>query len=145
MQQMFRWIEILFLIICSLTDIKEKKIHITHIIIFLPIIVCGAIFCDVRRGYFEGTDLIIGFVMILLSFITKDNIGLGDGVCVLSMGLLWGYEMQLRVVIMALLLLCITGGVLLLIGKIKRKEPLPFVPFLTVSLIGHYLYMKGGG
>lgn len=82
----------------------------------------------------------IGIVLLLLSILTKDGIGFGDGLITVVTGCYLGGEDNLLLVGGGFFLAAIFGVSVLIIKKVNRKEELPFVPFLLLSYIGILLW-----
>lgn len=91
----------------------------------------------VMRAYLQN---IIGFFavsvfLLVLLIITRGGLGFGDVKLMAVAGLLIGWQK----IILALMIGSIVGsliGIGLLVFKItKRKEPIPFAPFLTVGIM----------
>ena len=121
------------LLLAALTpeDIKKKTISLNKVMLFaiLAIIYRGLtkqIFCGEAVGC-----LMPGAVLLLLSAITKESIGFGDGVVVMVLGLWIGGWFTMLAVCIGMLFAGIYGGVCLIR---KRKEPIAFVPFLLLGV-----------
>jgi len=75
----------------------------------------------------------LGLAAMALPFIIYRGIGMGD----VKLGALVGLMTGFPLVVIALLLSVIAGGlvaaILLIFGAKKRKDPIPFAPFLTTS------------
>ena len=122
---------LMLLAVLTPEDIKKKTISINTVMLFtiFAIIYRGLtnrIFCNELAGC-----LMPGCVLLLLSAITKESIGFGDGVVVMTLGLWIGGWFTMLVVCIGMLFAGIYGGICLIR---KRKEPIAFVPFLLLGM-----------
>jgi leader peptidase (prepilin peptidase)/N-methyltransferase len=132
-----------FLVILTLTDLREMLIP--NLIVYSGILVLAALrlfihplaLSDYVIGSLIGTGL---FGMIYL--LTKGRgIGGGDVKLMALIGLAVGWQLTLMVIFMASLLGSLIGGVLMLFKVIRRRQPIPFGPFLALS--GWLTYLWG--
>lgn len=79
--------------------------------------------------------LVPGLVMLLLSRLTKEQIGCGDGLILLGMGGCMEYIEVMYSFWLALLLVFLVSAVLVVSKGVKNNIKLPFVPFLAISSI----------
>lgn len=84
-------------------------------------------------GIEEFIALIPGMILILLSFVTKESIGYGDGVSVMILGSIIGIRNCLWVICISLILISIVGALLMILKRASKKTILPYVPFLFVA------------
>ncbi len=84
----------------------------------------------------------IGAILLLLSILTRDAIGFGDGLLIVVTGCYLGGKDNLLLVGGGFFLAAIFGMSVLIIKKADRKKEFPFVPFLLLSYIG-MLFWKG--
>ena len=85
--------------------------------------------------------LLPGCLSIVLAFITREQIGYGDGLLLLMLGGCVGGESALGIWIGGLVASFIVSVVLLTIRKAGRNTRIPFVPFL---FLGYMLVGIGG-
>ena len=140
MQQMFKGIILVFILLCTITDIKEKKIYWWMILVFLPFFLFYGIYWGKSAPYEWVQDLALGAFLLFVGVIWKEQIGIGDGIFVFMMGMVWDVRFLMVSIIFALLLLAFLGGCLMLAGKIDKKEKMPFVPFMALGIAGNILY-----
>ena len=79
-------------------------------------------------------SLLPGAVLIALCLVTKQGIGLGDGLMVLSLGPLFGMNGILLVVFIAFMFSAFAGGILLIFKRARIKSAMAFMPFLTIGV-----------
>lgn len=122
---------IMFLAILSLEDIREKRISVKRVLIgALAAVICQLITGQASVIAIVGS-LIPGIVLLLLSAITKESIGKGDGIVVMMLGLWIGGQMTFLVVCLAVWAAGIFAMVCLLR---KKRELIPFVPCLLMGM-----------
>jgi leader peptidase (prepilin peptidase)/N-methyltransferase len=121
-----------FLLLNTIWDLKYKKI---------PYIPCGivtgiGILCLLFMkpiNWWQFLGVLVGCGLILVSLVTKQSIGMGDGMILASIGVFIGFWKSLMVLFIAGIMVSVVGGILLALKKVSLKTPLPFVPFLFVA------------
>ena len=113
----------------SVMDLRTKKIPL------MPVLVLGVMFFVYR--IWSGVPLlevaagaIPGGILLLVSVLTEESIGYGDGLVLLVLGVLCGVAKAVAVLGMALLLAAVLSMVLLALKRVGRKTELPFLPCL---------------
>ncbi len=90
--------------------------------------------------------LLPGCVFLLLAFVTREQIGYGDGMILTIIGILYPIWRVMVVTGIALLIISVMSIVLLVLKKGNRYTRLPFVPFLFLgSLIENGLRIMENG
>ena len=140
LKQMTYCAGLLFLAILVPEDIREKKISLNKL---LPFAVSGLFYrLSVSFGFEKNGEIIMclipGGILILLAILTHEAIGFGDGVVVLILGLWTGGLLTVKAVSIGIMLSGICGCVLLVM---KKKEPIPFIPFLLMGMEVSLLYV----
>lgn len=124
-------ISLLFLAELSAEDIKTKEISIYKVVFF---IFFGFLF-RLITGKFAwneiGECLFPGCILLLLSFLTNESMGYGDGMTVVALGLWTGGWFTMFAVWIGTTLSGIWGGICLLK---RKKEMIPFLPFLLLGM-----------
>ncbi len=124
----------LFLIICSIQDIKEKRLSKKLLAGF------GMLFFIVSflMGNISFSDwiwnMLPGMAAILTAFLTKEQIGYGDGICLLILGNVNSFDVLLGAMMGSLIVMSGYSIILLLLKKGNRKTTLPMLPFLTAGM-----------
>jgi leader peptidase (prepilin peptidase)/N-methyltransferase len=127
------------LFIASVIDVKKKDISM------LLILICGALslFTKVIPAVFSGdpqnmTELILsvspGLMMLLISRISGQSLGYGDGLMALAVGPIFGFEKMALGLMIALFLSSILSIALLVAKKAGKKTTIPFLPFITLGM-----------
>lgn len=131
-----------FLAIGTLADIKYKRIPIRLLTGF------GIIAVVIRAvsPQLAVKELIIGVItgvlLIVISVVTGGQIGTGDGLLFVVLGIYLGSS-NVVLLLMALILCAAVAGVLFVARQVKRKDRLPFVPFVLCAYIIQQLLMTG--
>ncbi|MCM1120260.1 MAG: hypothetical protein NC543_12975 [bacterium] len=82
-----------------------------------------------------GVGLMPGVIMLLLSRVTREQIGRGDAWELMHMGNWLGWTDCLAALSVALLGIFIVSVLLLFFGKAGRNTRIPFVPFLCAGVV----------
>ncbi|MDE6893105.1 MAG: prepilin peptidase [Lachnospiraceae bacterium] len=122
---------LLLLGITAAEDIREKKISVRVVCVFA----CGAVLYHMLSGNNSFGEMAFGLfpgcLLLMLSALTGESIGYGDGILVLTLGLWTGGWFAFAVTVIGIMLSGIYGTFCLL----KRKnDPIPFVPFLLLGM-----------
>ena len=130
---------IVFLFTSGIFDIKKKSIP-------LPLIVGGGIvllflsLLDHNMNWMVSIlGAVLGAVLLLLSKILRGAIGVGDGLVVLLVGFVMGIYGGCVVLFYSLFLASLFSIVMLCLKKLKKKDSIPFIPFLFISYLGVFL------
>lgn len=128
---------ILYLSLASYKDIKTYSISprlcsaFSAVFIFLKLITNNNI---LKTLLYLSLGIIPGLAAILLAYLTDENIGYGDGLLIISLGIALGFKNTFFVCCIAFVL----SGTVALILIFKKKSgqyTLPFVPFIFISYI----------
>ena len=71
---------------------------------------------------------------ILLSFVSRQSVGYGDGLLLLCAGPALGAGVAVMGMIAAVFACGLVSGALLIFKKVGKKAQMPFVPFLTFGM-----------
>lgn len=121
------------MIVCTIEDICNKRIHTVWIAAFTGL--------NFFLAWYSKTDwkdmaagLVMGIVLMVISICTDEKIGKGDAFIVAGMGVYLGFQTVLMIVFAALILVCLYGGIFW-----RRKKGLAyevaFIPFLLVPYV----------
>lgn len=133
------WVEILlfvFLGICAVYDGVERKIPL--VVVWLGIIAAIVLHVQGRGG--NGTwqaaaaSVIPGVAFWMLSFITGEKVGYGDGWMLIMIGLFMGLWQCFLILMVGLISSSLVVLILLAAGKASRDYQLPFAPFLLFGM-----------
>ena len=136
---------IVFLGILSIAAWQDKKtLSVSRKFLLLSgmLAILGRILIDNKQIYLLewGVSILPGIFLLGFGWISHWQIGIGDGVIVLIMGLWLGIWETLVILLFGMFLCSVYCGGLLLLRKAGRKTEVPFIPFLWVAcLIGRIL------
>lgn len=121
------------LIPAALIDLKYKiipdKLNLAGVILGIPLIV------ESKEVFFSGVTgfLAGGGLLLLIAVVSRGGMGGGDIKLAAVMGLLLGWKCLLAALFLAFATGGVTGILLLLLGLKKRKDAVPFGPFLALG------------
>ena len=125
----------IFLLICSVTDIRSKRISAAVLIVFAAA-GCALFFIYRPVSLFEETaGLLFGMVFIGLSILTEGKVGLGDGLMMMVTGVFLGARENCVLIMTACFLSAIFSLICLVLKKAGRNTEFPFAPFILISFI----------
>lgn len=120
-------------------DLKSKTI--SREMIFVLMIVCFAgafikVFINKEFGIWDIIGgVLIGFCAIGLSMVSRDQIGRGDGLVIVAIGLVLGFRKCLFAVCMASIIMTLVSVIVLILRKGNRNTRLPFIPALFAGYV----------
>ncbi len=123
----------LYLLVMSFYDIKKREIQIGFSALAAVLLLVGQLIC-----IFQGkllwccipAGMIPGGFLIGLSWFSKGQVGIGDGIVFVVSGIFLGFFETGVLLFLSLLFAAFSGGILLVLKRLKRKDSLPFVPFI---------------
>lgn len=132
----FSFLTGMFLIPCTIFDIRNKGISKRYLIIAMIVVLAteGILIIKEERSITDlFIDIMPGIFLLLITGITKGKMGAGDGIVFLILGLMIGYFPALMVMTAALFLSGIYGGYLMLVKKASRTLTIPWMPFVLMA------------
>ena len=126
---------LVFLFLCSVWDCKVRKIPLwlCHVGIFF-IIMCELLTKEISLQKMIG-GILVGLFLLGLTKITRGQIGLGDGIVFIVIGVGLGLTESFFLLIESLCLLFLFCFIGLVVKKIKIKQRVPFIPFVFLAYI----------
>ena len=86
-----------------------------------------------------GLSILPGLLLLGIGWLSRWQIGSGDGVVILVMGLWLGCRKTFIILLLGMFLCSIFCGALVVFRKAGRKTEVPFVPFLWIAcLMGRF-------
>lgn len=126
-------ITISWLVFLSVEDIRKKKVS-TILLVFGFFVAAYALAkneaCWTVKLWAAGKAIIPGGILLLIAYGTK-KAGIADGIVLLWLGILEGYQNCIFIVIAGLMTIAVVSGALLAFKKVRRDTEIPFLPFLT--------------
>lgn len=132
LDEMIIWI---FLSYHSICDVRTRKINTIVCILFGGI---GLFMFDVRNSksvLSVAGGILTGACLMVLSYLTREAVGMGDGWVVAAVGIWAGGEKTLAALMGALFLAAGFGIVRMVLRKADGKTEMAFVPFFTLAYI----------
>lgn len=84
---------------------------------------------------------VVGYILLFIVYLIYPNgIGGGDVKLFTVLGFVLGWKLTLVAIMLSSLCGAIGGGVGMMLGRIKRREPIPFGPFIILGSLTAYLY-----
>lgn len=128
-------IVLLFLLLCTYFDVREKRIPCY---LFFAFGIIGILFLLLLREKevlpaLQG--VIVGIGVLFLARVTREGIGYGDGIILLITGLYLGLRQNVLLFLLAILLSSAFALVFWVVKRVDRKTELPFVPFLAAAFL----------
>ena len=124
----------------AVQDVREKSLSLWKLAAGAGMLLLWRILRGM--GLPEVPDLFPGILCLFLSLLSRQQIGIGDGVVLLLLGLCCGWRHCLVVVFVALVLAGAWGMAGLCRKRYKRKDTLPWLPFLAAAY-GICLFWRG--
>lgn len=81
---------------------------------------------------FSLLGLLPGVILLLVAWSSK-KIGYGDGIMILSLGGILGYNKVMSILMCSLFMMSIASIVLLALKKVRKESTLPYFPFLFLG------------
>lgn len=125
----------IFLLLCSVQDIKEKRLSVRMLVLFGILFLVLSLLFDRITWERRISNMLPGMLAFVLAFLTKEQIGYGDAACLAVLGNVVSLDILSDAIMGGLLLLSICSVVLLARRKVNRKATLPFIPFLTAGML----------
>lgn len=128
-------------IIVVITDMRYMIIPNNVLLFFLPLFIIMNVLSPLDPWWSAITGAIIGgaiiFIIILLS---RGGMGAGDMKLFFVLGLVLGMKSTILALFLASIFGAVIGSVLLLLKIIRRKQPVPFGPFIILGALLAYFY-----
>ena len=119
----------------AVEDIRRKEMSWWKLGVLVCICLIGCICMPQKDLWSMAGGLMIGLCMVGISFLSKEQIGIGDGVVTGMLGCLLGARGCLVMLCIASCLMAVISIGILILKKGNRKTTLPFVP----ALLGGYI------
>jgi len=129
--------------IAAVFDIKTRRIPNKLVLVMLAawiLAVVPKLFLDIDAAVAHMVNSILGFLIggglfVLVYLLSRKGLGGGDVKFMAVSGLYIGFGGAISTIFIGSVLAAITGGALILFKKIKRKDPIPLVPFLFAGIL----------
>lgn len=125
---------LLLLTICTILDLRYKKIWIPLIIIFAAEAAVLAL-CQPDNIYQYLAGVAVGAIILAVSKATNGSIGMGDGYLICVLGALIGLNRVIQITLLAFGLAALAAIFMMLVWRYGRKQTMAFVPFLLIAYL----------
>ena len=130
MEMGFSWI---LLIVGSIFDIKYKSLPGWFLMIGGVLAVGLAVLLKPVSLWQMAGGLLLGLLLLGISFVSRGALGRGDGIFLGIIGLNLGFSTVFSIFTGALLLAAILAILLVIIKRANKNTAFPFLPFLGAS------------
>lgn len=130
---------LIYLVIGSYHDIKKlavPRIPFLGIMMFAFLWNRFVTKCDL---FMLAYAMAPGIFFLFISLVLRNSIGIGDGVVLLTLGLILGGNDCFKITILSLIVLSFYGIVLAIAKRISLYKKIPYIPFLLFAW-GVYLF-----
>lgn len=121
-----------YLILCSITDIRTKKINLKICILFFVLGLFINIFFITPGIHILIYNLIPGICLLIISKLTHGAVGSGDALIFIIISFYMQSASTLIILFFSLLAASLFS-IILIAKKYSRKYTLPFAPFITLG------------
>lgn len=123
----------------SYMDVKYKEIPLAVIVFYAGIGLATNIFLKTDVSYILLSS-VPGLFLLILSFVTDEMIGSGDGLTILALGIWMGLRLTLTTLFLGIAFVCFFSFLTIAFNKVlrKRMEPnyqIPLIPFIFSGLV----------
>ena len=128
---------LLYLGILAGMDVRKRQISLVLTGVLFLAGIGWQILVDSRASRATATtSLLPGAGFLTLSYISREQVGYGDGLLLLTVGIWLGFGQTFGVLTLGLILCSVLCGVLLMRKKIRKQDSIPLVPFLLLGFVG---------
>ncbi len=131
----------LIMVLATFTDIKshiipDRLIYPGIILLFLlRLFIHPLPLWEYIAGAFLG-----GGLLLIVSLVSKGGVGGGDIKLFFLAGLVLGWKGTLLALFLSVMSGGVVAAVLLLTGRVNRKDRIPFAPFILIGTLSAYLF-----
>lgn len=131
------------LVIITVSDIAYMIIPDRVLVVFMIAFVVLRLFVPLVPWWDAYLAALLGFgILYLLALISKGGMGGGDIKLFFVLGLVLGTKATLMTLFLASLIGLVFGLLQIIRKRIKRKNPIPFGPFISIGAIISYFYTE---
>jgi leader peptidase (prepilin peptidase)/N-methyltransferase len=128
-------------IIIVVSDIHYMIIPDKILIWFAGIFLLERIFWPLSPWWDSLLGAVTGFLLLLIvALVSKGGMGMGDVKLYALLGLVLGFKLVLLSFFFSTLFGAVIGGLALLFKVVKRKQPIPFGPFIAAGTLTAYYW-----
>ncbi|OLS41528.1 A24 family peptidase [Bacillus sp. MRMR6] len=128
-------------IIITVSDIHYMIIPDKILIWFTGIFLLERIFVPLTPWWDSLLGAVTGFTLLLIIvLVSKGGMGMGDVKLYALLGFVLGFKLVLLSFFFSTLFGAVIGGLALLFKLVKRKQPIPFGPFIAAGTLTAYYW-----
>lgn len=129
------------LMIVFVSDIKYMIIPDKVLLFFLPVFIVLRIIFPLTPWWDMIVGAFVGFgVLFFIALLSKGGMGGGDIKLFGVLGLIMGWKLILFGFFISTLYGSIGGIIGIMTGKVKKKHPIPFGPFIVFGILTAYFF-----
>ncbi|MBP2077339.1 prepilin peptidase [Oceanobacillus polygoni] len=129
------------LMIIFVTDMTYMLIPNKILLFFLPIFIIMRIIQPLEPWWSSIIGAVTGFGLIfIIILVSRGGMGAGDMKLFGVLGIVLGFENVLLTFFLSCLLGAVVGILLMLFKVVKRKQPIPFGPFIVIAALLTYFF-----
>ena len=130
-------IVLIFLMMGTVFDLKRKSVPNKYLYIW-SVLTIVLVIIEIFKGK-NVIDIILGvipgIIFLFLAFVTREQIGSGDGWIIMLMGIFLGVNNVSKIIFVGFGILTLVSMTLLISRKAGKKTTIPFIPFLLMGFI----------
>ncbi len=135
------WFFVSLLIIITVSDIHYQIIPDKVLLFFLPLFIILKIWIPSDPWWDPIAGMLLGFSLLyLIAVLSKGGMGGGDIKLYAVLGIILGWKGVLLSFFLASLFGGLFGAIGLVLGKYKRRQAIPFGPFIAMGTLIAYFF-----
>lgn len=119
----------------AMEDIRKRTITVRYMILFGAVGLGLHIYRQEMTAISLLLGVAVGIGMILLSLVTRESIGMGDGFVLMTTGIFLGGAANVELLFYGLLYAAVFSLGIVVFQKKKKKREIPFIPFLFLGYL----------
>lgn len=138
---LFSYVFISLLVIITVSDLAYMIIPDKILIIFASIFIVLQFIVGDRQWLDSLLGVIIGFgLLLMIALISKGGMGGGDIKLFALLGLILGVKLVILAFFFSVIYGALIGMLLMLLGIMKKRQPIPFGPFIAAGALTAYYF-----
>jgi leader peptidase (prepilin peptidase)/N-methyltransferase len=135
------WTLISLLMIIFVSDIRYMIIPDKVLLFFAVIFIIERIFVPLLPWWDSLVGAVVGFsLLLLIAVLSKGGMGGGDIKLFALLGFVLGWKMVLLAFFLSTLYGTVFGMIGMVLGKVRRGEPMPFGPYIVFGTLTAYFF-----
>ena len=125
----------IYLFVMAVVDMKSRYLSVKILAFGGMLCIMSAFITTTVIWQSMAGGLLTGAVFVILSLLTRGQIGMADGIVLCMTGIVSGTAGNLAIIAWALILVAIVSTVLVLIKRLGRRSRIPFIPFIFAGYV----------